>query len=146
METMHGHPLNDRADELRKIVLQKVKVGQNVKVPIAMLERSEFRILADYLGDIGIVQWKTYMVGLPEEIVVVEWPGGWWQALKAALPGYLGRLVRRLSPVRMDRKEVTVFPAVCPHVGLPQDRMVHLDWLASQERKKPNGRTKEAGH
>jgi hypothetical protein len=74
----------------------------------------DVRLWAEREGERLIVNLRTRIHGMADDVVVVEWPATWWQHVKQR---FAPRWALRRWPVRMDRQEIQVYKSVCPHIG-----------------------------
>lgn len=140
----------DPVDEVR---LERIRVGVAHFLAKEGYESAaidlEARLVESTVHTVGM-QFRSYMLGLPDEGGRVEWPATWWEHLKER---WFPRWALRRWPVRMESKTWKTWKAVCPHLGVRdhapharfffEHRLAHPDAAALSDLLKHQAR--EAG-
>ena len=84
---------------------------------------------ARYEAGTIVQMFRSYVLGMGTEKVGCEWPATWWQHLKQR---WFPRWALRRWPVRLAKREFTVYKKVCPHLGVPA-RDPHLRFFYTDD-------------
>ena len=118
----------DPVDEVR---LERIRVGVAQFLYKEGYESAaidlEARLVESTAHTVGM-EFRSYMLALPDEGGRVEWPATWWEHLKQR---WFPRWALRRWPVRMESKTWKTFRAVCPHLGV-RDSSPHARFFLAQ--------------
>lgn len=136
----HNFALPDLDFSMRKIELQRIKIGVTVPFAKEFLESGHWTVdsflNSDLMADQVVAQFTAFLYGRPETKTatysggVEEIPVTWWQHLKLSLPSW----VRKVFPVRTRRVTVSTYVTnttnyICPHDPLFQEPKPHRNFV-----------------